>query len=100
MPRANLRHSGGALERGFRRVVNNVPIGSLLVQTDAKTGEPMLLHAMLPKCLRFRHLAEASWVFLLDSQVRLCAFLHGPPTQFYTRRSALPPPLLWPSVFY
>ena len=80
MPRANLRHSGGVLERGFRRVVNDVPIGSLLVQTDAKTAEPMLLHAMLPKCLRLRHLAEASWVFVLDAQVWLCAFLHDLPT--------------------
>lgn len=60
---------GGALERGFRRVINDVPVGSLLVQSDAKTGEPMLLHAMLPRCVRLRHLAEDSWVFLLDAQV-------------------------------
>ena len=100
MPRANLRYSGGALERGFRRVVNDVPIGSLLVQTDGKTGEPMLLHAMLPKCLRLRNLAEASWVFVLDAQVCLCAFLHDPPDQSYIPRLALPPQLLWPSAFY
>ncbi|GLB40392.1 putative uridine kinase family protein [Lyophyllum shimeji] len=65
--------SGGALERGFRRVINDVPVGSLLVQSDATTGEPLLLHAMLPHCVRFRHLAEESWVFLLDAQIGTAA---------------------------
>lgn len=44
-------------------------MGSLLVQTDAHSGEPLLLHVMLPVCVRERHLAEETWVFLLDAQV-------------------------------
>lgn len=65
----HLRYRGGALERGFRRVINDVPIGSLLIQSDAKTSEPLLLHSMLPICVRLRHLADETWVFLLDAQV-------------------------------
>jgi uridine kinase len=65
----SILRSGGALERGFRRVMNNVPVGSLLVQTDTKTSEPLLLHVKLPLCVRERHKAERSWVFLLDAQV-------------------------------
>ncbi|KAF8896342.1 armadillo/beta-catenin/plakoglobin [Infundibulicybe gibba] len=61
--------SGGALERGFRRVINNVPVGSLLVQSDAKTGEPLLLQIMLPKFIRLRHIAEQAWVFIMDAQI-------------------------------
>lgn len=60
---------GGALERGFRRVINNVPTGSLLVQSDSTTGEPLLLQVKLPLCVRQRHLAEEAYVFLLDAQV-------------------------------
>ena len=61
--------SGGPLEKGLQRVLSDVAIGSLLVQSDARTGEPLLLHVMLPKCIRQRHLAVDSWVFLLDAQV-------------------------------
>ena len=60
---------GGALERGFRRVINDVPVGSLLIQSDSMSGEPLLLQVMLPLCVRHRHLAEDAWVFLLDAQV-------------------------------
>ncbi|TFK75223.1 armadillo/beta-catenin/plakoglobin [Pluteus cervinus] len=65
----SILRSGGVLERGFRRSINNVPIGSVLVQSDVSTGEPLLLHAMLPAAVRFRHLAEHAWVFVLDSQI-------------------------------
>lgn len=61
--------SGGPLERGLRRVVNNVAIGSLLIQSEPKTGEPLLLHLALPMCIRERHRAQNTWVFLLDAQV-------------------------------
>ena len=61
--------SGGALERGFRRVINAVPVGSLLIQSDAQSGEPLLLHVELPICVRFRHTAEDTYVFLMDAQV-------------------------------
>jgi len=61
--------SGGPLEQGMKRVINDVPIGSLLVQSDAKNGEPLLLHIMLPICVRERHRAEEAYVFLLDAQI-------------------------------
>jgi hypothetical protein len=68
--RANFfKTRGGTLERGFRRVINDVPVGSLLIQSDSTSGEPLLLQVMLPLCVRFRHLAEDTWVFLLDAQV-------------------------------
>ncbi|KDR76262.1 hypothetical protein GALMADRAFT_247565 [Galerina marginata CBS 339.88] len=65
--------SGGALERGFRRVINDVPIGSMLIQSDSKSGEAMLLHLMLPFHVCFRHLAEEAFVFLLDAQIGTAA---------------------------
>jgi uridine kinase len=65
--------SGGPLTRGLQRVLSDVAIGSLLVQSDANTGEPLLLHVMLPKCLRERHLAIDTWVFLLDAQIGTAA---------------------------
>ncbi|EGO24178.1 hypothetical protein SERLADRAFT_448951 [Serpula lacrymans var. lacrymans S7.9] len=61
--------SGGPLERGLERVLSHAPMGSLLVQSDAKTGEPLLLHVMLPTCIRERHKAVDTWVFLLDAQI-------------------------------
>ena len=63
------RCRGGALERGFRRVINDVPIGSLLVQSDSKTGEPILLQVKLPLYIRHRDQALETFVFLLDAQV-------------------------------
>ncbi|KAL4075085.1 uridine kinase family-domain-containing protein [Scleroderma yunnanense] len=65
----SILRSGGPLEKGLQRVLSDVTIGSLLVQTDGKTGEPLLLHVMLPKCIRERHFAVDTWVFLLDAQV-------------------------------
>jgi len=63
------RTSGGPLEKGLQRVLNDVPIGSLLVQSDSKTGEPLLFQAKLPNCIRQRHRAVNTWVFLLDAQI-------------------------------
>ena len=60
---------GGPLERGLRRVIQDIRIGSLLIQSEDNTGEPLLLHLMLPTCIRQRHLAERSFVFLLDAQI-------------------------------
>ncbi|KAH7909494.1 armadillo beta-catenin plakoglobin [Hygrophoropsis aurantiaca] len=65
--------SGGPLERGLQRVLSDAPVGSLLVQSDARSGEPLLLHVMLPVCIRLRHLAEEAWVFLLDAQISTAA---------------------------
>ena len=61
--------SGGPLERGLRRVIQDIRIGSLLIQSEDSTGEPLLLHLMLPSCIRLRHLAARSFVFLLDAQI-------------------------------
>jgi hypothetical protein len=68
-------YRGGPLERGLQRVISDAPMGSLLVQSDAKSGEPLLLHVMLPVCIRERHLAKDTWVFLLDAQVRSLQWL-------------------------
>ena len=50
--------------------------GSLLIQSDAQTGEPLLLHSMLPACIRERHKAKDTWVFLLDAQVSTFCITH------------------------
>ncbi|KAH8118222.1 armadillo/beta-catenin/plakoglobin [Phellopilus nigrolimitatus] len=65
----SILRSGGPLEKGLRRVVNDIRIGSLLVQSDARTGEPLLLHVMLPECLRDRTRAQGAYVLLLDAQI-------------------------------
>ncbi|KAF8206395.1 armadillo/beta-catenin/plakoglobin [Mycena galopus ATCC 62051] len=65
----SILRSGGTLERGFRRVLNDVPMGSLLVPSNSTDGEPLMLHVMLPVCIRKRHMAEEAWVFLLDAQI-------------------------------
>ena len=46
-------------------------MGSLLVQSEATTGEPLLFLVNLPECIRVRDRAANTWVFLLDAQVRL-----------------------------
>ena len=66
------RTSGGPLEKGMRRVLRDPSVGSLLIQSDHKSGEAILLHSMLPVSIRERHRAEVTWVFLLDAQV--CSF--------------------------
>jgi len=65
--------SGGPLEQGLRRVISDIRIGSLLVQTDLNTGEPLLLHVMLPECIRQRDRAKDAYVFVLDAQIGTAA---------------------------
>ncbi|GBE88411.1 Uridine kinase [Sparassis crispa] len=65
----SILRSGGPLERGLRRVINDIPMGSLLIQSEAVSGEPLLLHLLLPVCIRDRSLAVDTWVFLLDAQI-------------------------------
>ncbi|KAF5367365.1 hypothetical protein D9758_003738 [Tetrapyrgos nigripes] len=64
-----IQRSGGVLERGFKRVLNNVPMGSLLIQSYSKDAEPLLLQVKLPVHLRKRDTVEDTWVFLLDAQI-------------------------------
>jgi uridine kinase len=52
-------------------VIRDVSVGSLLVQSDTKDGEPLLLHTMLPQCVRDRSRAEKAWVLLMDAQVEI-----------------------------
>ena len=54
----------------MRRVLRDPTVGSLLIQSDGKSNEAILLHSMLPVSIRERHRAEETWVFLLDAQVR------------------------------
>lgn len=94
-----LETSGGPLELGLRRVVRDVAIGSLLIQSDLKTGQPILLHGLLPISVRHRHLAEETWVFVLDAQVGLfypCRTIWS----LNVCRSRQVLPHSWPSVFY
>ncbi|KIK63042.1 hypothetical protein GYMLUDRAFT_242111 [Collybiopsis luxurians FD-317 M1] len=65
----SIQRSGSALERGFRRVINNVPMGTLLIQSNFTDGEPLLLHVKLPVFVRHRSSAQNTWVFLLDAQI-------------------------------
>jgi uridine kinase len=61
----------------MRRVLRDPVVGSLLIQSDDKSGEAILLHSMLPISIRERHRAEETWVFLLDAQVRPSSILFG-----------------------
>ncbi|QRV75143.1 uridine kinase [Ceratobasidium sp. AG-Ba] len=61
--------AGGMLEMGLRRVLRDIAIGSLLIQSNPTTGEPMLLHNMLPTVVQQRERSKNAWVFLLDAQV-------------------------------
>ncbi|KAI8980099.1 armadillo/beta-catenin/plakoglobin [Trametes punicea] len=65
----SILRSGGPLEQGLRRVIQDIRMGSLLIQSEVHTGEPLLLHSMLPVCIRHRDLAQHSYVFLLDAQI-------------------------------
>ncbi|KAJ9109977.1 hypothetical protein QFC20_003177 [Naganishia adeliensis] len=55
--------------RGLRRVIQDVKLGSLLIQSDPKTGEPLLFHTSLPDSIKKRDQAKNTVVFLLDAQV-------------------------------
>lgn len=63
-------HSGGPFAQGLRRVIQDVKLGSLLIQSDPKTGEPLLFHTSLPESIKKREQAKNTVVFLLDAQVR------------------------------
>ncbi|CEQ41542.1 SPOSA6832_03254, partial [Sporobolomyces salmonicolor] len=66
----SILRSGGSLEKGLRRVVRDIPVGSVLIQSDAQTGEPLLYAVNLPACLTVSQASAAeSYVLLLDSQI-------------------------------
>ncbi|KAJ9102554.1 hypothetical protein QFC21_002955 [Naganishia friedmannii] len=61
--------SGGPFAQGLRRVIQDVKLGSLLIQSDPASGEPLLFHTSLPESIKKRALAKNTVVFLLDAQV-------------------------------
>lgn len=65
----SILRSGGPFSHGLRRVVRDVPIGALLIQSDPKTGEPLLLKSDLPHCIKDEECSKRVRVLLLDSQM-------------------------------
>lgn len=65
----SILRSGGPFSHGLRRVLRDVPIGALLIQSDPKTGEPLLLKSDLPRCIKDASAAPRTRVLLLDSQM-------------------------------
>ncbi|KAK4046071.1 Uridine kinase [Microbotryomycetes sp. JL201] len=66
----SILRSGASLEKGLRRVVRDIPLGSMLIQSDAESGEPLLYQINLPQVVTAsREGAKKSWIMLLDSQI-------------------------------
>ena len=61
--------SGGPFSHGLRRVVRDVPLGAMLIQSDPKTGEPILMSLDLPHCVKDQTRSRGVRALLLDSQV-------------------------------
>ncbi|RKP03604.1 hypothetical protein CXG81DRAFT_9250 [Caulochytrium protostelioides] len=59
----SVMRSGATMEEGLRKVVLDIPIGKLLIQTDTRTLEPQLHYCKLPP--QIHH----SVVLLTDAQV-------------------------------
>lgn len=66
----SILRSGASLEVGLRRVIRDAPIGSMLIQSDHETGEPLLYDLRLPNTITSSHeSASATFCLLLDSQI-------------------------------
>nr|XP_019044985.1 uridine kinase [Kwoniella bestiolae CBS 10118]OCF23915.1 uridine kinase [Kwoniella bestiolae CBS 10118] len=65
----SILRSGGPFSHGLRRVIRDVPIGAMLIQSDPKTGEPLLLKSDLPSSIKSRDTSGDVKVLLLDSQM-------------------------------
>ncbi|GMK55938.1 hypothetical protein CspeluHIS016_0209940 [Cutaneotrichosporon spelunceum] len=65
----SILRSGGPFANGLRRVIRDVPLGSILIQSDPKSGEPLLINLKLPLSLHSREQAKTMHVLLLDSQM-------------------------------
>ncbi|KAG7532162.1 hypothetical protein FFLO_03790 [Filobasidium floriforme] len=63
-----IQRSGGPFVKGLRRVIRDVRIGALLIQSDNSTGEPLLFHTSLPDCVK-SDAAKDTVVFLMDAQI-------------------------------
>jgi len=49
-------------------VIRDVRIGALLIQSDNRTGEPLLFHTSVPDCVKGDSASETV-VFLMDAQI-------------------------------
>lgn len=65
----SILRSGGPFSHGLRRVIRDVPIGAMLIQSDPRTGEPLLLNLTLPERIKNQEQSAKTQVFLLDSQM-------------------------------
>lgn len=65
----SILRSGGPFSYGLRRVIRDVALGALLIQSDPHSGEPLLLNCTLPASLRSQESAARTQVLLLDSQM-------------------------------
>ncbi|WVR09380.1 uridine kinase [Kwoniella sp. DSM 27419] len=65
----SILRSGGPFSHGLRRVIRDVPIGAMLIQSDPRTGEPLLLKSDLPKSVKSAETSGEVTVLLLDSQM-------------------------------
>jgi uridine kinase len=65
----SILRSGACLERGLRRVIRDVSLGSVLIQNNSRSGEPLLYDVRLPAYLKYRATAKETYVFLMDSQI-------------------------------
>ncbi|KAK8854574.1 uridine kinase [Kwoniella newhampshirensis] len=65
----SILRSGGPFSHGLRRVIRDIPIGGMLIQSDPKTGEPLLLKSDLPHSIKSTETSGEVKVLLLDSQM-------------------------------
>ncbi|GAA97909.1 uncharacterized protein L969DRAFT_25645 [Mixia osmundae IAM 14324] len=65
----SILRSGKILEKGLRRVVNDALLGSMLIQSDDATGEPLLYYVKLPRSITSPETAKEASVLLFDSQI-------------------------------
>ncbi|KAM0751561.1 armadillo beta-catenin plakoglobin [Meredithblackwellia eburnea MCA 4105] len=66
----SILRSGASLEKGLRRVLRDIPVGSMLIQSTAQLPDPHLYHLELPGVITSsRESAASAWVLLLDSQI-------------------------------
>lgn len=66
----SILRSGASLEKGLRRVIRDCPIGSMLIQSERDSGEPLLYDLALPSCITTSlDSASKSFVLLLDAQI-------------------------------
>lgn len=65
----SILRSGAVLESSLRRAIQDLPLGSLLIQSSEKDGEPHLYTVSLPWFIKDREHARDSFVFLTDAQI-------------------------------